>query len=570
MTKKKFNPQDWINHKSTDKIKMTSEKISNLELEDFIKQLEEKQIDITSNYAQWRDIGFALASEVKEEGRSYFHRISAFYPAYKHQETEDQYNACLKSNGSGITLRTLFFHLKNAGINIGNNKTEEDQTEEKQTLPLLPDEIFPQLPNFLKKIIEVAESKEERDILLLASIVCISSIIPNMYGIYHNKKTYPNLFLFVAAKASAGKGRLVHCRQLLQPVHLELREEAKKLKTIYDNELAHYNRTKKDNPDAAKPVPPPELMLFIPANNSATGFFQLLNDNQGKGMIFETEGDTIAGAFKSDYGNYSDGFRKAFHHETISYYRRTDREYVDIDSPRLSTLLTGTPRQIFSLIPDAENGLFSRFMFYTMEIKPVWADVFDGNNSADLDEYFKDLGLELFQLNKELKKGNKIKIILSLEQRQVFKETFDGLQQKYIRQEADEFAGTVRRMGIIAFRMMMIFSALRILETGDFSPEMIVEQQDFESALKIAHVLLIHATHIFTQLPAPVNNNQLKNRKERFWQLLPQSFNRQEYLKVAEELNIVDKTAQAYITALIKEGKLERDKQDVYNKLMSV
>jgi hypothetical protein len=570
MTKKKFNPQDWINHKSTDKIKMPFEKISNLELEDFIKQLEEKQIDITSNYAQWRDIGFALASEVKEEGRSYFHRISAFYPAYKHQETEDQYNACLKSNGSGITLRTLFFHLKNAGINIGNNKTEEDQTEEKQTLPLLPDEIFPQLPNFLKKIIEVAESKEERDILLLASIVCISSIIPNMYGIYHNKKTYPNLFLFVAAKASAGKGRLVHCRQLLQPVHLELREEAKKLKTIYDNELAHYNRTKKDNPDAAKPVPPPELMLFIPANNSATGFFQLLNDNQGKGMIFETEGDTIAGAFKSDYGNYSDGFRKAFHHETISYYRRTDREYVDIDSPRLSTLLTGTPRQIFSLIPDAENGLFSRFMFYTMEIKPVWADVFDGNNSADLDEYFKDLGLELFQLNKELKKGNKIKIILSLEQRQVFKETFDGLQQKYIRQEADEFAGTVRRMGIIAFRMMMIFSALRILETGDFSPEMIVEQQDFESALKIAHVLLIHATHIFTQLPAPVNNNQLKNRKERFWQLLPQSFNRQEYLKVAEELNIVDKTAQAYITALIKEGKLERDKQDVYNKLMSV
>lgn len=568
MIKKQFKPQDWLTDTEPKKETQLPKSENPSELETYIAQLETKGIDITSNYAQWRDIGFALASELGESGRDYFHRISALYPAYKHQEAEDQYNACLKSNGSGITLKTLFFHLKNAGINIGNNKTEEDPTELKQNIPLLPDEIFPQLPNFLKKIIDVAESKEERDILLLASIVCISSVLPNIYGIYHNKKTYPNLFLFVAAKASAGKGRLVHCRQLLQPVHTELREEAKKLKKVYDQELAHFNKTKKDNPDAVKPVPPPELMLFIPANNSATGFFQLLNDNGGKGMIFETEGDTIAGAFKSDYGNYSDGFRKAFHHETISYYRRTDREYVDIESPRLSTLLTGTPRQIFSLIPDAENGLFSRFMFYTMDIKPVWADVFDGNNSADLDEYFKDLGLELFQLHKELKKSNKIKITLSQEQRQTFKETFDRLQQKYIRLEADEFAGTVRRMGIIAFRIMMVFSALRILETGDFSLEMIVEQQDFENAIKIVHVLLNHATHVFSQLPAPVIN-QVKNRKERFWQLLPAKFNRQHYLKIAQELNIPDKTAQAYITALIKEGKLERDKQDAYIKLIS-
>src|SRR5690554_8197541 len=86
-------------------------------------------------------------------------------------------------------------------------------------------------------------------------------------------------------------------------------------------------------------------MLFIPANNSSTGAYQLLGDSDGRGLIFETEGDTLAHAFKSDYGNYSDGFRKAFHHETISYYRRTDREFVDIESPCLSTVLSGTPKQ---------------------------------------------------------------------------------------------------------------------------------------------------------------------------------------------------------------------------------
>ena len=55
-------------------------------------------------------------------------------------------------------------------------------------------------------------------------------------------------------------------------------------------------------------------MLIIPANNSSTGLFLNLNDNQGVGLLFETEGDTLAQTFKSEHGNYSDGFRKAFHH----------------------------------------------------------------------------------------------------------------------------------------------------------------------------------------------------------------------------------------------------------------
>src|SRR5690606_1520461 len=125
-----------------------------------------------------------------------------------------------------------------------------------------------------------------------------------------------------------------------------------------------------------KPAKPQEKMLLLPANSSATGVFQLLADNDGRGLIFETEGDTLSNIFKSDYGNYSDGFRKAFHHETISYYRRTDREYVDLMAPCLSTVLAGTPGQVHGLIPSSENGLFSRFLFYHMELEAVWKDTF--------------------------------------------------------------------------------------------------------------------------------------------------------------------------------------------------
>src|SRR5690606_29575568 len=119
---------------------------------------------------------------------------------------------------------------------------------------------------------------------------------------------------------------------------------------------------------------------------------QLLAENDGRGLIFESEGDTLSTIFKSDFGNYSDAFRKAFHHETVSYYRRTDREYVDLLAPCLSTLLSGTPEQVHNLIPNAENGLFSRFLFYHLSFDPVWKDTFRNKNKVELIDYFHHLG----------------------------------------------------------------------------------------------------------------------------------------------------------------------------------
>jgi hypothetical protein len=96
-----------------------------------------------------------------------------------------------------------------------------------------------------------------------------------------------------------------------------------------------------------------------------------VNDNKGVGLLFETEGDTLAQTFQSEHGSYSDGFRKAFHHETISHNLRKDREYVELEKPCMSALLSGTPKQASALIPNAGSGLFSRFIFYYMNTLPV-------------------------------------------------------------------------------------------------------------------------------------------------------------------------------------------------------
>jgi hypothetical protein len=114
---------------------------------------------------------------------------------------------------------------------------------------------------------------------------------------------------------------------LVEPIHRQLRELNKLELDEYKRKQAEY-ATNKKNPDLEQPQEPPLRVLFVPANSSATAVFQILNDNAGVGLMFETEGDTLAQTFKSEHGNYSDGFRNAFQHEKISYLRRKDREYV--------------------------------------------------------------------------------------------------------------------------------------------------------------------------------------------------------------------------------------------------
>jgi hypothetical protein len=566
MEKKNFNPMEWMDNPPGEQLEKTNTNepkiVHDNEVEQIIQQIESNQIDIASAYSDWRNIGFAFADEFGEGGRDYFHRISRFYVDYNQVECDSQYDKCLTAKGQGVSLKTFFYHAQQAGIQITKESSSTEVVQNK--LATLPDAIFPELPVFLQKVTEVASSKEERDILLLGSIVSISACLPNFIGKYDGNKVFANLFLFITAQASAGKGRMAHCRQLVQPIHKELREQAKKLKQQYEMDLAEFNSKKGKEEGVERPGKPPEKMLFIPANNSSTGAYQLLSDSDGIGLIFETEGDTLAQAFKSDYGNYSDGFRKAFHHEPITYYRRTDREMVDIEKPRLSAVLSGTPKQVSALIPNAENGLFSRFIFYFMNVNVTWKDVFADTTENGLEEHFDSLGTQFYDLYKTLKSGREIEFCLTADQKAQFNQFFALVQDQYITMQGLDYMGTVRRLGLVAFRISMIFSALRILETGDTSPITVCEERDFHSALSMAKVLVKHASKVFNELPADEKPMVRKNRKQKFLEGLPKNFNRKKYLEIAKSLSIADKTAEGYITEFAKKGLIHREMQDTY------
>ena len=557
------------------------------EIELLTAEIENRALDIAPDYQSWRDLGFALSEELSENGREYYHRISRFYPNYSYENTDKQFTSCLKAHGNGITIKTLFHLAKQAGITIPrsqapipvpispiSSKTSTEVIEvldEIETIPLdqmptFSDKVRDNLPEFLKKIADDSISNEDADLLILGTLTAVSACMPNIYGIYAGREVFPNLFLFVTAHASAGKGRLSLCRFLVDPIHKQLREEYAVEMEIFKRQQVDYSINKK-NPDAEQPVEPPLKTLFIPANSSSTAVYQVLNDNKGVGLIFETEGDTLANTFKSDFGNFSDGFRKAFHHEPISYNRRKDKEFVEIERPKLSALLSGTPRQILSLVPDAENGLFSRFIFYCMNIRLEWYDVFAVQDET-LDEHFKNYGREFFDLYRLLKTAPPIRFSFSATQQKEFHSFFEKMQMEYSSGFGIDFVASIRRFGLITFRIAMTLSVLRILENGEFPNVMLCNDKDFSTAISMAETLLKHTAKVYQTFPVnaeeqPIGKNQLK---QQYFDALPHDFDKQTALSVAQTLNIPHKTAERYLKQWTLSAQLNHIKHGRYGK----
>ncbi len=583
MKKAVFNPDDWN--------AAVASSARHTDVEALVCAVEASGIDITAAYSDWLAIGFALVSELGEEGRPLFHRLSCFYPGYDIAEADRQYTVCLRDGSREISIATLFHIAKTHGIVIpvsSRNRYEEveedEENEEAGRSKSVKADTFSQtvggqLPDILKRIVADAVSPVDADLLILGSLTVFSACLPNVYGVYDRREVFSNLFLYVTASASAGKGRLSLCRHLAAPLHRELREQYRKSMERYKQEQLQYVMNKKKG-EASEPEEPPFLTLFIPANSTATVVYQTLSQNNGVGLLFETEGDTLANAFNSDLGNYSDGFRKAFHHETISYLRKKDREYVEITKPKFSAILSGTPEQVFNLIPSAENGLFSRFIFYVMPTEIVWHDMFDASEGPTADELFKEIGRDFYQFHKLLG-AQPIRFTLQQEQQRRFNAFFSKTQADYAALFGNDIIASVRRLGLIFFRITMILTVLRQMDDGAFplalddgkEALLVCTDADFDTALAMVKVLLQHTVRVFQALPRRTERRFRQDRRQRtesymqtFLAALPDAFSRSGYLQTAADMGINEKTAERYIAELCRSGMLEHPASGQYVK----
>lgn len=606
----KVYANDWTNDKNND-------------VERIVSHIERQGIDIAPSYEEWVKLGFALADGYGENGRCYFLRLSSLHAGCTRKAAESQYDKCLRSGNSGITISTFFHLAKQAGISIsipngkmaiwqngnlknnaeakngaeiskspnchdGNMEISEEKadsniqnakypycqsgktdildkwTQKENDLPHFPEEVYEHLPPFLDKVVKNAISPSDRDILLTGAITVLSATLSKVCGVYDERIVFPNLYLFVSADAGMGKGALTLCRELVVPINAELHSISKQLLAEYEN-----NKEKKV----------PMRTLIVPANSSASALINTLSDNDGVGLMFETEGDTLSQTLKSDYGNYSDALRKAFHHEPISLCRRKDREFIELDCPKLSVVLAGTPGQVRNLMQDSENGLFSRFMFYNVKFKRNIRNVFAVTDSQkSKTEVFRQLGEQYKELlGKIQREASSYEICIPPLLHGHFMDHYNRLNDECCESIGNRMQGVVRRNGLMAFRIMMILTIIRHLTDDFYHPmpkgqplKLECSDEDYHTALIITETLLHHSAYMFRLLEKPISSawaNNKNDRRELLFSMLPDNFTKQEYLSFVRQLEFSESTCNKWIDRYMAENRLRHCGHSKYEKV---
>ncbi|MCO5290117.1 MAG: DUF3987 domain-containing protein [Chitinophagaceae bacterium] len=421
---------------------------------------------------------------------------------------------------------------------------DEDPLEDfLKTTPTIPDEVYEALPHILKEGSIAFSDKRKRDVFFTGAIAIISGCLPKVTGIYFQERVHPHLYTFIIAPAASGKGVLKNAKRLADKYHQQVLGASREAQKRHDAEMVDYKELqrnrKKGEPAPEKPNEPPFKIVFIPADSSHSRMIEHLQNNDGQGIICETEADTMSGAKKQDWGDYSPALRAAFHHEKITLTRKTNNEYIEINEPRLAVALSGTPAQAPKLIASAEDGLFSRFLFYAFKNEIVWQDPSPQSHTIVYNDHFDALSQSMLDMIGFLEQSPTA-VQLQPEQWQVLNTTFSGILSEVTIFTSEEASGIVYRLGLIMFRLCMIFSALRKFENGEVTDTIFCTDEDFNTALAIAQTYLQHSLLMFNNLPKQneVMSFQSGDSKRKFFEALPEEFTRKQATELGSQFKL--------------------------------
>ena len=586
--------------------------------------------DIAPTYSEYLQLALALATDCGEAGRSVFHELCSLSPKYRQADADKMYTRVLRDGHGLVHLGTVFHLARQAGVEVASSSTSHfANSENMQSIRNMPpreslthgraytmvdsgasaetgdavqgSEPYFALPVFasyewpwpLQQSVAFGATRPQKDILLLGTLTVLGAGLGrNVHFSYGGKCYSPTLQTFIIAPPASGKGALSFTRCYVEPIHREVRRQVEARMKAYRQEKAAYDTLGKERSRVEPPRQPANKLFLIPANNTGTGILQNLIDSDGTGLIFEPEADTVSSAIGSDYGHWSDTLRKVFDHDPVAYNRRTDHEYREVERTYLSVLLSGTPAQVQPLIPSAENGLFSRQLFYYMPAAGQWQSQFD-RNDLPVEEVFRQLGKDWKQKLDRLKMMGIFQLVLTSEQEAAFDALFGGLFGEARRVYGNEMSSSVVRMAVNICRLLSIVAILRVVEADEperetdlLHPapdiagdnlkdkiiarwELAVRTDDFQAVMALAPVLYRHATHILSFLPATEVVRRPQADQEDFFALLPDHFTRQELLDLATEKGLNVHTVEGWKRKFLLMHRLEQDsKRGCYKKLL--
>lgn len=483
------------------------------------------------------------------------------------QEIEATVRSVYRNNVADFAT---FAKLTTLQSSESKNENEEPAEDFIKSTPFIPQSVYDNLPPTLFECCEVFNDFRERDVFLTGALAIISGCLPNVSGVYGGSKVYPNLFSFILAPAASGKGALKFAKVLANKYHAKTLAKSVQDKKEYDAKIAASKKgAQKLNLTfiGGLPKEPKFKVVYIPANTSNAKVIQHLEHNDGKGIFCETEADTLGQTFKNEWGGYSDMLRKAFHHEPISISRKTDSEFVEVNEPQLSVALSGTPKQVFNIISSAEDGLFSRFIFYVFKTDSVWLDPSPKGNPINLTTFFDKQSQRILEMV-EFFEDEEMTLHLSVEQWRELNTEFETFLERVNTFVGEDALSVVKRLGLILYRFCMLFSAIRKFESKSRNKEIDCSDVDFKTALVLTKVYLEHSLMMFNNLPKQGEQGVFKSSKNKqtFFDALPDSFQRKDAVEMGEIFGMKARSVDSFLQTCI--GKfLEQPKSGFYKKI---
>jgi uncharacterized protein YerC len=398
---------------------------------------------------------------------------------------------------------------KIAAIPVGKSWNKEPEAAPVaprviQMHSLIAPAIVDNLPGVLKEGVNRLIDSNDKLVFLVSALGLLSGVLPNVKGHYGGRWVSANLYAFIVGGFGTGKGAMAFAKQLIEPIEQQILKEN-------EAQALAFEQLDKDEKEDKRPI---EKELVIEGNSSASMMLQILHESDGRGILFETEADTIVKTFSSEHGNYSDILRKAFHHEKVGFTRRAGNERRKVQAPELSVVITATPEQLPRLIPDARNGLFSRFLYLTIEAESGWRNPFD-RAKTEYEIEFAKMGNEVLGMYNELlprkapraesetaRRLQPAEFTFTPEQQRLFNAYYSDHKGQFLKDTGREAAGVYHRLALINFRVAMVLACVREYSISDGIPdELVCSDTDYKTAKMITDILTDETKRIYYDLP---------------------------------------------------------------------
>jgi hypothetical protein len=538
-----------------------------------------QQIQFTNNKTQYTDGNrnnyiYTLASNCNRAGLDIENVISLITNGFDlpHREIQETVKSAYDKHTQEFAKFAKSAKLQSPNFPMPTiNDVDDDLQDFLKTTPSIPDDVFELLPDILKQGSLAFDDRRKRDVFFTGAIAILSGCLPKVTGIYHQERVYTHLYTFIIAPPASGKGVLKNAKRLADKYHKQVLEQSRAAQSQYETELAdckaQTRNLKKGDTPPEQPVKPAFKIVFIPADSSHSRMIEHLQMNDGQGIICETEADTMSGAKKQDWGDYSPALRSAFHHEKITFTRKTNNEYIEINEPRLAVALSGTPAQAPKLISSAEDGLFSRFLFYAFKNDLLWQDPSPIGKSVVYNDHFEALSCQVLDLIGFLDQSP-TEIHLTPDQWRILNATFAKMLSDVTTFTSEEASGIVFRLGLIMYRICMIFTALRKFENGELNSNYTCTDEDFNIALQVVKTYLSHSILMFNNLPKQGDNMTFVggDHKRKFFDALPKEFSRKEAVAIGTTFKLSPRSVDDVLKMALGHT-LSKPKAGLYQKI---